>query len=127
LATLGASRGILWISKVKQENPGSLTRKPELHEVPGHLCNSGGPKSPKTTPREPTLGGTRGGYPVGHLGGEYHLQRITPGYLGGVARVCPWGYPRVYPGGIPLGDTPGDLLWGVGSYRGAVFPETWSS
>ena len=33
--------------------PGLVTEKPELHEVPGHSCNSGAQKSPKTTPREP--------------------------------------------------------------------------
>ena len=32
------------------------TEKPELHEVPGHSCNSGAQKSPKTTPREPPRG-----------------------------------------------------------------------
>ena len=31
----------------------AATEKPELHEVPGHSCNSGAQKSPKTTPREP--------------------------------------------------------------------------
>ena len=29
------------------------TEKPELHEVPGHLCNSGAQKLPKTTRPEP--------------------------------------------------------------------------
>ena len=32
---------------------GLRTEKPELHEVPGHSCNSGAQNSPKTTPREP--------------------------------------------------------------------------
>ena len=36
------------VSKVNSD-----TRKPELHEVPGHLCNSGPQKTPKTTPQEP--------------------------------------------------------------------------
>ena len=45
--------------------PGSVdpaTEKPELHEVPGHSCNSGAQKSPKTTPREPS-GNSPGGTP----------------------------------------------------------------
>ena len=34
------------------------TDKPELHDVLGHLCNSGPQQSPKTTPREPPWNST---------------------------------------------------------------------
>ena len=77
------------------------TEKPELHEVPGHSCNSGAQRSPKTTPWEPL--GDPSGDPPGEAGRQATTEKPelheVPGHLcNSGAQKSPKTTPREPPG-----------------------------